>query len=62
MPTGEELTVPVLVPTFVTVRVYVFGAFAVKLAMIVWFVVTLENVYVDTAPTEAPSTSTFATL
>ena len=32
-----------------------------KLADIVWFAVTLVNVYVDTAPTEEPSTDTSET-
>ena len=32
----------------------------VKLADIVWFAVTLLNVYELTAPTDAPSTRTFA--
>ena len=35
---------------------------AVNVAEMVWFAVTLENVYVPTAPTDVPSTRTLTTL
>jgi hypothetical protein len=38
MPAGEEVTVPVPVPAFVTFRL--FCCIALKLALIVWFAVT----------------------
>src|SRR5947199_4026991 len=53
---GFFVTLPV--PTTFTVRLRTVCA---KLAAMVWLAVTLLNVYVVTAPTETPSTSTSAT-
>src|SRR5439155_11419574 len=50
---GLLVTLPL--PTTVTVRPC---SVAAKLAAMVWFVVTLLNVYVVTAPTDTPSTTT----
>ena len=59
MPEATVCAVPGVTVPFapaVGVMVKVVPAWGAKEATIVWFAVTLENVYVGTAPTEVPST------